>query len=605
MKNHTRTGGETISKTGLRLDVRGRRLVQATWFPAWLQVMVVAFLMAHAGPVSAGSGAPPEDRNVRIVLVGDSTVTDKSGWGYGFKQFLTDRVECTNTAANGRSSRSFIHEGRWEKALALKGDYYLIQFGHNDEPGKGPDRETDPHTSYHDFMARYVDDTRAIGAKPILVTSLTRRMFDKSGIGKIVCSLTPYVEEVRKLASEKHVPLVDLYARSIELCEQLGPEACLAFSPTRTTNQLSKAAGTNRVDNPAANQWDYTHLNATGSVVFAGLVVKELRRAVPELAAYLRDKPAVAVRQFQPSAEVVVDADGTGQFTTVQAAIDAAPTNRVEPFVVVIKPGTYKEHLFIPADKPHLTFRGEDAATTILTDDHNFNTIDTTGQKLVATNSCTVLIRAADFRAENITFENTTPLASHVQALALYVTGDRAVFRRCRFLGWQDTLRADAPRGEIARQYFADCEIVGHVDFIYAAGTAVFDRCHIHCLADGYITAASTPQQTPFGYVFLDCHITAAPEVQHAYLGRPWRPFAAVAFLRTAIPAEIRPEGWNNWRNPTNETTARFAEYQSTGPGARPEARVKWARQLSDEEAKSYTTENVLRGADGWNPNVR
>ena len=316
----------------------------------------------------------------------------------------------------------------------------------------------------------------------------------------------------------------------------------------------------------------------------------------------LRSEPAARTSPSYMSADIVVAADGSGRFKTVQAAIDAAPTNRAESFVILIKPGTYKEHLFVPADKSHLTFRGEDAATTILTDDHNFNTVDATGQKLVATNSCTVLIRAANFKAEYITFENTTPLASHVQALALYITGDRAVFRHCRFLGWQDTLRADAPHGEIARQYFADCEIAGHVDFIYAAGTAVFDRCHIHCLANGYITAASTLEHTPFGYVFLDCRITVAPEVEHTYLGRPWRPFASVAYLRTEMPAQIWPQGWNNWRNPTNETTARFAEYQSTGPGARLEARVKWARQLSDDDAKAYTVENVLRGADGWDP---
>ena len=294
MRNHSCTGYDAISKILLRRRTSTHYPVGSTWFSAWPRMMVAAWLLANAAPLFAGSGTPPEGQTVHIVLVGDSTVADKSGWGLGFRQFLTDRAECSNTAVGGRSSKSFINEGKWERALALKGDYYLIQFGHNDEPGKGPDRETDPHTTYREFMARYVDDARAIGAKPILVTSLTRRMFDKSGSGKIVCSLTPYAEEVRKLAADKQVPLVDLYARSIELCEKLGPEACLAFSLPRTTNQVSKAAGTNRVDNPAANQWDFTHLNATGSVVFAGLVVKELRRAVPELAPYLRDDPVAA-----------------------------------------------------------------------------------------------------------------------------------------------------------------------------------------------------------------------------------------------------------------------------------------------------------------------
>lgn len=213
------------------------------------------------------------DRAVRIVLVGDSTVTDKIGWGAGFKRYLTERAECINTAANGRSSKSFIVEGRWAQALELKGDYYLIQFGHNDEPGKG-ERSTDANTTYREFMSRYVDETRAIGAKPILVTSLVRRQWDKSGSGKVNSSLTPYVEAVKEIAREKNVPLVDLHARSKELCERWGKERCLEFSPVKDNNQV-----------------DNTHLNAKGSVIFANLVVEELVRAVPELKPCFRSEP--------------------------------------------------------------------------------------------------------------------------------------------------------------------------------------------------------------------------------------------------------------------------------------------------------------------------
>jgi len=214
------------------------------------------------------------EHKLRIILVGDSTVTDSNGWGAGFKRYLTGNIECINKARNGRSSKSFINEGRWTEALALKGDYYLIQFGHNDEPGKG-ERSTDPNTTYREFMTRYIDETIAIGAKPILVTSLVRRQWDKSGSGKINSSLTPYVETVKQLAKEKNVPLVDLHARSKELCEQWGKEKCFKFSPIKDNNQI-----------------DNTHLNAKGSVIFAHLVVEELRRAVPELQPYLRDEPA-------------------------------------------------------------------------------------------------------------------------------------------------------------------------------------------------------------------------------------------------------------------------------------------------------------------------
>ncbi len=208
-----------------------------------------------------------------IVLVGDSTVTDESGWGRGFKRFLADGAVCTNFARSGRSSKSYIAEGHWEKALAVKGDYYLIQFGHNDQPGKGPDRETEPATTYTANMARYVDEARAIGATPILVTSLARRIFSTNDPARIESTLTPYVEAVKKLAAEKNVPLIDLHARSIDLCEKLGPAETEKLNPIKDGKP------------------DRTHLDAAGSEVFARLVVEELRRAVPSLAPFLLAEP--------------------------------------------------------------------------------------------------------------------------------------------------------------------------------------------------------------------------------------------------------------------------------------------------------------------------
>jgi pectinesterase len=180
---------------------------------------------------------------------------------------LTERAEVINTAANGRSSMSFMKEGRWTNALALKGDYYLIQFGHNNEPGK-PGRSTDMATFISD-MTRYVDDARAIGAKPVLVTPLTRRQWDKSNGGKIKSSLAPYADEVKKIGTEKKAPVIDLQARSIEICEKLGRDGCLAFSPLKTVDV------TNTVDN--------THLNGKGSAIFGKVVAEELVKAVPEL----------------------------------------------------------------------------------------------------------------------------------------------------------------------------------------------------------------------------------------------------------------------------------------------------------------------------------
>lgn len=205
-----------------------------------------------------------DEKKVRIVLAGDSTVTDKVGWGKGFEASLKPGAECINLSAGGRSSKNFINEGRWTKCLAAKPDYVLIQFGHNDQPGKGPERETDPQTTYRQYMTQYVDDARAAGIKPVLVTSLSRRQWGPDG--KIHSTLTPYVEVVKRIAQEKHVPLIDLHARSIELYEKRGKEGCDALSP-RTDKGI-----------------DNTHLNAKGSQVIGKMVAEELKSAVPDLA---------------------------------------------------------------------------------------------------------------------------------------------------------------------------------------------------------------------------------------------------------------------------------------------------------------------------------
>ena len=234
---------------------------------------LAASLLFAATAALAGQSAPANHPPVLIVLVGDSTVTDKSGWGFGFREFLTNGAVCMNTAIGGRSSMNFMKEGRWTNALALNGDYYLIQFGHNNEPGK-PGRSTDMPTFISD-MKQYVDDARAIGAKPVLVTPLVRRQWDKDNPGKIKSTLAPYAAEVRKIAAEKNVPVIDLHARSQELCESCGRQKCLEFSPLKVVD------GTNAVDN--------THLNAESSLIFARIVVRELRQAVPDLAPYLRE----------------------------------------------------------------------------------------------------------------------------------------------------------------------------------------------------------------------------------------------------------------------------------------------------------------------------
>lgn len=489
---------------------------------------------------------------------------------------------------------SFMREGRWTNALALKGDYYLIQFGHNNEPGK-PGRSTDMATFVAN-MKQYVDEARAIGAKPVLVTPLTRRQWDRENPGKIKSSLAPYAADVREIAEEENVPLVDLQVRSIELCESLGREKCCEFSPIKTVD--------------GTNTYDGTHLNYNGRVLFARLVVDELRKAMPELSPVLLANPRNATpRVLEDDFNEIVADDVSATRTNLQAAINTAPDNGTNAFRILIRPGTYVGQFIVPKNKRHIQLVGQDLTNTILT--YDLNVRETNATTLGQFAGIGVIILGDDFRAENITFQNTS--GDHGQALALRADGDRAVLNKCRILGWQDTLRVDD-----GRDYFTNCYIAGRVDFIYGSATAVFDRCEIHSRNGGHVTAANTSQDRPFGLVFMNCRLTGDPQPwtspeeipantnspPMADLGRPWRPYASVAYLNCELGDHIKPEGWNNWRNPTNELTARFAEYKSTGPGANPDRRFKWARQLTDDEAKNYTIEKILGGADNWKPGL-
>jgi pectinesterase len=292
---------------------------------------------------------------------------------------------------------------------------------------------------------------------------------------------------------------------------------------------------------------------------------------------------------------IIVAPNGSGQFKSVQDAVNSVPESNTKHVKIFIKPGIYKEHIVVPHDRRFVSFIGEDAEKTILTYNLNAKSAGNDGKPIGTFRSASTVIAADYFTAENITFGNS--FGPGVQALAINIIGDCAVFRKCRFLGWQDTILTQA-----GRHYFEDCYITGHVDFIFGGATAFFQNCHIHCLGNGFITAASTPENQPFGYVFSNCKITADAAVKRIYLGRPWRPFASVTFIETQMPQQIDPAGWNNWRDSNREKTARFSEYGSTGPRANSEKRVKWSKQLSKAEAAQYTIENVLGGADSWNP---
>jgi pectinesterase len=286
---------------------------------------------------------------------------------------------------------------------------------------------------------------------------------------------------------------------------------------------------------------------------------------------------------FADGTTLTVAADGSGDFQTVQSAIDAIPGKNKQRVTIHIKPGTYTGQTKLLKDKPFVTFLGEDAKTTILTNDWNAKHIGPSGKAVGTSGSFSVLIQPHDFVAENITFENKA--GDTGQALALSATGDRQIFRNCRILGWQDTLYSNG-----GRQYYDHCYIEGRTDFIFGNAQALFDHCELHS------------KNKPWGYVFLDCKLTG--EGQMAELGRPWYDYASVAYVRCEMGAHINPLGWNNFGNPAKEKTARFAEYDCTGPGADRSGRVSWSRELTDDEAANLTIENLLGGDDGWDPRM-
>lgn len=284
---------------------------------------------------------------------------------------------------------------------------------------------------------------------------------------------------------------------------------------------------------------------------------------------------------------IVVDQNGTGDFKTIQEAIDACKAYPSERITIFIKNGTYYEKVKVHAWNPLISFIGESREKTIITYDDYFNKI------AIGRNSTfhtyTVLVEGNDFFAKNLTIINSSGPVG--QAVALNVSADRVMFTNCSFLGYQDTLYTS---GEGTKNYFKDCYVEGTTDFIFGDATALFENCEIHSKSDSYVTAASTPIDTTFGYVFKNCKLTANENVTKAYLGRPWRPYAKTVFINCEIGKHILPEGWHNWSKPDAEKTSFYAEYNCTGEGSSITNRVRWSHQLTKSEAKKYTIENIL-----------
>ena len=309
---------------------------------------------------------------------------------------------------------------------------------------------------------------------------------------------------------------------------------------------------------------------------------------------------------------IVVARDGTGEFRNITEAIEVCRAFMDYHKVIYVKKGVYKEKIILPQWLQNIEICGEDRDATIITfDDHANIPIEQSSwssalnQTLAANNkkptlgtfrTFTLRVDGNDITLKNITVENNA--ARLGQAVALYTIGDRLVFVNCRFLGNQDTVYTGSP---YTRLLFDHCYIEGTTDFIFGASTTWFEQCRIHCKVNSYITAASTPKDAAYGYVFNKCTVTAADSVSKLYLGRPWRDYGYTLFMHCTLPSQIRPEGWHHWQK-EREQTARYLEYENSGEGADISRRVSWSRQLAKKEAAAITLANVFQRSDNWKP---
>ena len=289
---------------------------------------------------------------------------------------------------------------------------------------------------------------------------------------------------------------------------------------------------------------------------------------------------------------IVVSRDGTGNFRTLQEAIESARAFMDYTVTIYVKNGVYKEKVIVPSWVENIDIIGEDRDKTIITyDDHaNIN-------KMGTFRTYTVKVEGSDITFKNLTIENNA--AQLGQAVALHTEGDRLKFINCRILGNQDTIYTGA---KFTRLYFKDCYIDGTTDFIFGPSTALFEDCIIHSKRNSYVTAASTPKEAKYGYVFKHCKLTAEPGVDKVYLGRPWRPYAYTLFIECELGKHIVLAGWHNWGKQSNEETARYMEYKNTGEGANVSERVAWSKQLTKKEAEAVTVDAIFSTQSDWDP---
>lgn len=515
--------------------------------------------------------------------MGDSTMADKDlsyenperGWGQRLKSHVDTNVIVANYAQNGRSTKSVQTLGIWDnvKKDLKAGEYLFIQFGHNDSKESDTTRYAAPFGAYQDNIRLFVDYALSVGAKPVLFTPVSRRWFDDKGNLKVNCH-GDYPAAVMQVAEEYGLPLIDANKVTQQWLMSLGDE------PSRKYYMwVDKGTNPRHPD----GKIDNTHTNVAGARQIVNLLLPEIVKVIPELASHVVDY------------DFVVAKDGSGDFFTVQEAVNAAPDYcKQDETTIYIKDGIYEEKVTVPTNKQRLHLIGQSAENTVITWSDYAKKIGPTGYELGTSATSTVFLYASDFLAENLTIENASGEGKDIaQACAITIDGDRVAFINCRFLANQDTVYT---YGKGQRQYFRNCWIEGTTDFIFGASTCWFEDCTILSKKNSYITAASTPENEDFGYVFNNCRIIHNEDATKVYLGRPWRSFAKTVFINCELGDHILPEGWHNWNKPYAEKTAFYAEYGSKGPGASSERdRVKWSHSLKDKDLKKYTPENVLR----------
>ena len=516
-----------------------------------------------------------EQRPTHVYLIGDSTCANKNlekenperGWGQLFRAFFGEDVLVENHAMNGRSTKSFREEGRWEPIYSQmqEGDYVFIQFGHNDEKVDRPKVGSVPEV-FAENLRRYVRETREKGGIPVLLTPIARRHFTEEG--QLKKTHGEYPDRVRQVAEEMGVVLLDMEPVTEQWLKELGDE------PSRPYFMWVKK-GTSPLY-PEGRE-DNTHLNVQGAHVVSRMVAKLVEEKIPALAAH-----------FQIP-DLVVAKDGTGDFFTVKEAIDAIPDYNNGTFKIRLSEGVYREKISIPWTKRNVLMYGVGKAVISWDDFAGRKNIK--GHNMGTSGSATIYFGADNWTAENITFENTAGRVG--QAVAVQTLGNNIRFRNCRFLGNQDTLytrgagNSNEHIGGERWNYFDNCYIEGTTDFIFGASAAIFRNCEIRSLSNSYVTAASTVEGQEVGYIFFNCRLTAAEGVTKCYLGRPWRPYAKTIFINCELGEHITPAGWELWSNKENPSTTYYGEYGSKGKGAVKKGRVEWSHQLTKKEAQA------------------